>query len=96
MISLIQRQSDGEARGYLDSVARDLQGTGRSVSCAVGSGGVADVILDWAGRTRADLIAMSTHGRSGMARWLIGSVTDKVILGAKIPVLVVRPAGTAD
>ena len=40
----------------------------------------------------ADLIAMSTHGRSGLRRLAFGSITDKVIRGAKIPVLLVRAA----
>ena len=96
LVSMIQRQADGEARDYLDAIARDLQGNGRKVSCALGSGAVAETILDWAERVHADLIAMSTHGRSGVARWLIGSVTDKVVQGATVPVLVVRPAAAMD
>lgn len=96
LITQIQRQADSDARAYLDAVARDLQGNGRKISCVVVNGAVADTILDWAERTGADLIAMSTHGRGGMARWLIGSVTDKVVQGARVPVLVVRPARVQD
>jgi nucleotide-binding universal stress UspA family protein len=50
------------------------------------------VIVDCAAKERADLIVMSTHGRSGLSRMLIGSVTDKLLRGATCPVLVV-PAG---
>ena len=46
-------------------------------------------IVDCAERERADLIVMSTHGRSGLSRMLIGSVTDKLLRGATCPVLVV-------
>ena len=38
-----------------------------------------------------DLIAMATHGRSGLERWMIGSVTERVLTGTKLPLLVVRP-----
>ena len=48
-------------------------------------------ILDFAKRTGADLIAMSTHGRGGVPRLVLGSVTDKVVRGAQIPTLVCHP-----
>jgi nucleotide-binding universal stress UspA family protein len=38
-----------------------------------------------------DLIALETHGRSGLARWLVGGVADKVVRGASVPVLLHRP-----
>ena len=53
----------------------------------------ADEILAFAGELGADLIAMSTHGRSGISRWVFGSVVDRVLRGATCPVLLVR-AGT--
>ena len=46
-------------------------------------------ILDYAGNERIDLIVMSSHGRSGLSRMLIGSVTDKLLRGSPCPVLVV-------
>jgi nucleotide-binding universal stress UspA family protein len=42
-------------------------------------------------RDASDLIAMTTHGRGGLERWLLGSVTERIIDGAKLPLLVVRP-----
>jgi len=48
-------------------------------------------ILHFAEQSGADLIAMCTHGRSGMSRFVLGSVTDKVIRGAQIPTLVCHP-----
>jgi nucleotide-binding universal stress UspA family protein len=47
--------------------------------------------LDHAAASHADLIVMSTHGRSGMERWLLGSVAERVMRGAKAPVLLIRP-----
>jgi len=49
-------------------------------------------IVDYAEKERADLIVISSHGRSGLSRMLIGSVTDKLLRGATCPILVV-PAG---
>jgi nucleotide-binding universal stress UspA family protein len=49
-------------------------------------------ILDCAGNESADLIVMSSHGRTGLSRMLIGSVTDKILRGSSCPVLVVPVA----
>jgi nucleotide-binding universal stress UspA family protein len=58
----------------------------------VATGQAYAAIVDCAEKERADLIVMSSHGRSGLSRMLIGSVTDKLLRGATCPVLVV-PAG---
>ncbi len=50
----------------------------------------AETIIDFAQRHPIDLIVMATHGRSGLQRWVFGSVADKVLRGANIPVLLVR------
>jgi nucleotide-binding universal stress UspA family protein len=55
----------------------------------VDAGDAYGAILDCADSEHVDLIIMSSHGRSGLSRMLIGSVTDKVIRGASCPVLVV-------
>jgi nucleotide-binding universal stress UspA family protein len=49
-------------------------------------------IIDIARKTRNNLIAMSTHGRSGVGRWLLGSVAEKVVQYSGDPVLLVRPS----
>lgn len=54
--------------------------------------GVAEPILDVAAAEGADLIVMSSHGYSGITRWILGSVAEKVLSGAPCPVLVVRSA----
>lgn len=55
----------------------------------VDAGDAYGAILDCADNEHVDLIVMSSHGRSGLARMLIGSVTDKVLRGSSCPVLVV-------
>jgi nucleotide-binding universal stress UspA family protein len=53
--------------------------------------GVAETIAEYAEKSAADLIVMSTHGRSGISRWAMGSVADKVIRSSTIPVLITVP-----
>lgn len=54
-------------------------------------GPAADAILRYASEKRFDLIAMGTHGRSGVNRWMMGSVAERVLRGSHVPVLTVRP-----
>ncbi len=82
---------------YLDKAAESLRGKGAVVNIRVSTGNAAGEILRAAGEIKADMIAMSTHGRSGLSRLAFGSVTDKVLRGARVPVLTVRaPEGTAN
>ncbi len=59
----------------------------------VAFGQAAEGIVDFAEREGVDLIAMCTHGRSGLSRWFFGSVTEKVLRGTHLPLLLVRPPG---
>ena len=80
---------------YLIKTAESLKKRGVSVNTIVSSGNAADEILKAVDEVKADLIAMSTHGRSGLRRLAFGSITDKVLHGSHIPVLMVRaPEGT--
>ncbi|MFH1647281.1 MAG: universal stress protein [Chloroflexota bacterium] len=82
---------------YLENTGKSLKGKGIIVKTMVSSGNASDEILKAAEETRADLIAMSTHGRSGVRRLAFGSITDKVLRGASGPVLMVRaPEGTVN
>lgn len=81
--------------GYLDRSSEALRSKGVAVTTRVNAGHAAEEILKVAKEINADMIAMSTHGRSGLSRLAFGSVTDKVLRGAGMPVLTVRaPAGT--
>jgi len=48
-------------------------------------------IVNVADETHTDIIAMSTHGRTGVSRWLMGSVADKIVQHAHIPVMLIQP-----
>jgi len=64
-------------------------GVGLKVRQMVDAGQPFGAIVDCAGKEGVDLIVMSSHGRSGLSRMLIGSVTDKILRGGSCPVLVV-------
>jgi nucleotide-binding universal stress UspA family protein len=82
---------------YLEKTGESLKLRGVTVKSMVSTGNAAEEILKAADDIKADLIAMSTHGRSGLRRMAFGSITDKVLRGSKIPVLMVRaPEGTAN
>ena len=83
-----------EAMSYLESAAESLRHTGAKVDCMVviGKQGVSSAasIIQAENEIKADLVAMSTHGRRGLTRWAFGSVTEKVLRGGTVPVLMVR------
>jgi nucleotide-binding universal stress UspA family protein len=84
-----------EAEAYLADVANRLRTLGiQAIKCSVWYGSAAAAIAEAAQFNRADLIVMTTHGRSGLGRLLMGSVTEAVLRGTSVPVLVVRDAGT--
>ena len=88
----IERDMSAESNRYLQRVATTLNDRSiRTSTVQLNDPAVADAILNYADHNNIDLIAMSTHGRSGIGRWLLGSVADRVIHGAKVPVLLVRP-----
>jgi nucleotide-binding universal stress UspA family protein len=79
------------AQGALEEEATTLREEGFSVEVATLPGvPAAEGILEYAGETGVDVIAMATHGRGGVARLVLGSVADKVIRGGNIPVLLHR------
>jgi len=82
--------AEEDAQAYLSTVAGRLQKQGLEVTTATSIGSVADCIVGYAEANRVDLIAMCTHGRTGMARWALGSVADRVLRAGGIPILLVR------
>ena len=80
---------------YLEKTGETLRNKGAVVNTMVSTGNAAEEILKAADELKVDMIAMSTHGRSGLRRLAFGSITDKVLRGASAPILMVRaPEGT--
>jgi nucleotide-binding universal stress UspA family protein len=85
-----------EANAYLGEVYKRLQRSKGELKIEIRSGEVAKEILNYAKRKKASLIAISSHGHSGMTKWVFGSTAQEIIQDSPIPVLVVKSAlGTA-
>src|SRR3990170_2782030 len=91
-----ESEQAGKALAYLERAAGELRARSLTCSPAVAAGHEAQAILDEAEARDAGLVAMSTHGRSGLMRWVLGSVAQKVIHGASRPLLLVRARDQAD
>jgi universal stress protein A len=81
------------ARKNLSLIVEELQKEGISPTIDVIEGTPADEILDYIKTKNIDLVIMGTHGRSGVARLMMGSVAEKVVRQSGAPVLVVSPPG---
>ena len=92
--TVITSQAKPLALKYLNGMKEAMVKDGAKVSTAIGKGPAADQIIDYAEANSVDFITMSTHGLSGIGRWVFGSVTDKVLHAGDTPVLVIRPGKT--
>ncbi len=90
--SAISEQEE-RSKKYITEIERQLQAAGFKTSTALRVGSVAEVILGVAEELDVDCIAMSTHGRTGPARWLLGSIAERVVHNSKVPVLLIRATG---
>ncbi|NIM21939.1 MAG: universal stress protein, partial [Candidatus Latescibacteria bacterium] len=87
----LSQRLEEEAKNYLETKARQLRVSEvANVSTLAVSGKAAEKIIDVAWKTNDNLVMMCTHGRSGIGRWVIGSVTSRVVRHSNDPVLVIR------
>ncbi|HMU93676.1 MAG TPA: universal stress protein [Anaerolineales bacterium] len=91
LASQIIESAERETEAYLKAEVEKLTGEGMKVSGVMREGPIPEMILKVAEEVHADMIAMSTHGRSGIQRWLMGSVADRVVHHAHIPVMLIHP-----
>ena len=91
-----ERETAGEktARDYLDQIVSRLEHASADLYSEVLIGNVADSLADYSESNEFDLILIATHGRSGVSRWVRGSIADKVLRSSRIPVLMVRAPGS--
>ncbi len=82
-----------EAMQYLEKVGNKLTDTKATIRSEVKTGQAAKEIIKFADETKTHLVAISTHGRSGVRRWISGSVAYKVMQAGNTPVLLVRAPG---
>lgn len=86
-------EQEERSKKYIAEVESQLKSAGFKTSSLLRVGAVADVILGVADELQVDVIAMSTHGRTGPARWLLGSVAERIVHNSKVPVLLIRARG---
>jgi nucleotide-binding universal stress UspA family protein len=80
-----------ETEAYLVKEENKLAEEGIKVKHIMREGPIPEMILKIADEVHADVIAMSTHGRTGVQRWLMGSVADRVVHYSHIPVMLIHP-----
>jgi nucleotide-binding universal stress UspA family protein len=78
------------ARDYLERVAAGIRERGTEVKVVVTEEAPAAAITQYAETNQVDLIALCSRGRTGPSRWLMGGVADRIVRGARVPVLLVR------
>ena len=86
----VMNEDEREAKAYLQRVQASLTNGNVQIHTHISASSVADSIIDMADELQIDLIVMSSHGRSGMSRWVFGSVTEKTLRGACCATLVIR------
>jgi nucleotide-binding universal stress UspA family protein len=91
---IVDEKQKEAAEKYLSNLAEELKKKGLRVTAMVRTGQqVAVEIIDFAKEAGVDLIVMCTHGRSGISRWVLGSVALKVLTRAETPILLIRSKG---
>ena len=92
-LDTVVTEGERSSEQYLKKIASSFSGV--NVGCTVERGRPEDVIVEKAAADKTTLIAMATHGRTGMSRWLLGSIAEKVLRAATNPLLLVRASEEA-
>jgi nucleotide-binding universal stress UspA family protein len=83
--------AQAQLNSYLEAIQKKFLDAGIKTTVKMGMGTPAAQIVDFAVKNQVDLIVMATHGRSGVLRWALGSVADKVLRASPITVMSIRP-----
>ncbi len=89
----MEAQQNQAAKDYLRKISSKISLAGAVVKTEVLSGSPAEILADYAAKNQVDLIVIATHGRSGVGRWVWGSVADRILRSACVPVMMVRAPG---
>jgi nucleotide-binding universal stress UspA family protein len=82
-----------DAQNYLKDIVSRTKYDGARVESAILYGRAADTLADFAPKNQIDIIIIATHGRSGVSRWVWGSVADRILRSSCVPVLMIRAPG---
>ena len=92
-IQKIEEERKSAAAEYLKKVVAQFKAGHAKYHTEAISGRAAETLIDYAEANNIDLILIATHGRSGVSRWVRGSIADRVLRASKAPVLMVRAPG---
>ena len=92
-IKRIDSDNKASAEDYLSELVSRMKNNGVTINSEIIFGKAPESIADYASKHDIDLIIIATHGRSGISRWVWGSVADKVLRSACVPVLMIRAPG---
>lgn len=92
-ISEVHNANVKAAEEYLAKIRAELSKEGLNVETEVLTGRAAEAICEFAGSNKVDLLAIATHGRSGISRWLVGTVAERLLRYCSVPILLIRPEG---
>jgi nucleotide-binding universal stress UspA family protein len=88
-----QRKKNAEA--YLEKILQKTALEGAVPSYEILEGNVAETLANWAEQKSVDLIIIASHGRSGVGRWVMGSVADRLLRSVCVPIMMIRAPGCA-
>ncbi|MFH1087551.1 MAG: universal stress protein [Chloroflexota bacterium] len=89
----LNEDSRAVATAYLNNIVSGIRYEGATVKTQVLYGNPADSLADYATKNNVELVVIATHGRSGVRRWVWGSVADRLLRSLCLPVLMVRAPG---
>ena len=89
----MEKQRKKTAEAYLEKIVQTTALEGVALSYEVLEGQVAETLAQWAEQNGADLIIIASHGRSGVGRWVMGSVADRLLRSVCVPVMMIRAPG---
>lgn len=92
-VQSIEKRHKSDAEAYLKQVISRIKLDGVNIKSEVVVGKAAESLAEYAVKNDVDLIVIASHGRSGISRWIMGSVAERLIHSACVPVLVVRSPG---
>jgi nucleotide-binding universal stress UspA family protein len=89
----LEEERKKNAGAYLKKIVDSVSIENAVLNYEVLEGSVAETLADWAKKNNADLIVIASHGRSGIGRWVMGSVADRIMRSVCIPVMMIRAPG---
>jgi nucleotide-binding universal stress UspA family protein len=89
----LEERRKAAAQEYLQKIENALSIPGATFSHQVLEGKVSEALTEYAQNNDIDMIVIASHGRSGISRWLLGSVADRIVRSSCVPVLMVRAPG---